>query len=88
MGKKKFSVKNNIINYEIGINNCAPCQNKENKKSNKFKSCYSKQSLIKIANAWNKENQKEKQIVITSNITKKKLWNEIQERLNSACKKE
>lgn len=88
MTQKKVLVKNNTTNYEIGINNCAPCQNKENKKNNKFKSCYSKQSLIKIVNAWNKENKKEKQIVIKSNTSKKKIWDSIQEKLNSACKKD
>ena len=44
------------INYSIDKDNCAPGTLKNNKKS-KFKTCYSKESLIKIAELWNKENK-------------------------------
>ena len=48
------------INYIIDKYNCAPCRIKDNKEETKFKSCYSKNSLIKIANMWNKNNSDQK----------------------------
>ena len=47
-------------NYIIDKYNCAPCLIKENKKNSSFKSCYSKNSLMKIANIWNKNNNDKK----------------------------
>jgi len=84
----KKSIKNNVINYIIDENNCAPCQLKENKmqKNKKFKSCYSKDSLIKIANAWNQNNSNDK--IVIENKTKKQLWDQIQKKLNLVCKKD
>ena len=76
----------NKKNYLIDEDNCAPCLIKENKSDNKFKSCYSRNSLIKIANLWNKNNS-DKQINIT-NKTRKELWIQIQKNLNMICKKD
>ena len=73
------------MTYIIDNGTCAPCKLKENKKSNKFKSCYSKDSLIKIAKLWNEENPNKKKINI--NLSREKLWNQIQDRLNEVCKK-
>ena len=67
---KKTILKNNITNYIIDKDNCAPCQLKENQKSKKFKSCYSKDSLLKIASMWNKNNSKNK--IKIENQSKKK----------------
>ena len=83
----KKTLKSNITNYIIDTNSCAPCQLKENKKNKSFKTCYSKESLVKIATLWNKENKNKKQIIIL-NKSKKSLWLQIQDRLNSACKKD
>ena len=74
------------MTYIIDNGTCAPCKLKENKKSNKFKSCYSKDSLIKIAKLWNEENPNKKKINI--NLSREKLWNQIQDRLNEVCKKD
>ena len=83
-------LKNNT-NYIIDTGNCAPCKLKEIKgnikaQKNKFKSCYSKASLVKIANYWNKENSKKRPINI--NLSREKLWSHIQDRLNEVCKKD
>jgi len=83
----KKTLKTNITNYIIDSNSCAPCKLKEKKKTKSFKTCYSKESLVKIANMWNKEN-KNKNPIIIFNKSKKSLWLQIQERLNSACKKD
>lgn len=83
----KKTLKTNITNYIIDSNSCAPCKLKEKKKTKSFKTCYSKESLVKIANMWNKEN-KNKSPIIIFNKSKKSLWLQIQERLNSACKKD
>ena len=85
MYKKKS--KNNITNFEIDNSGCAPCQLKEYKKNKSFKTCYSKDSLLKISKTWNKENGTKSPIII-DNKSKKQLWLQIQERLNSACKKD
>ena len=76
----------NITNFVIDKTNCAPCQLKENEKSKKFKSCYSNDSLVKIANIWNKNNSKNK--IKIENQSKKKLWDQIQKNLNLVCKKD
>ena len=73
-----------MTNYIIDKDNCAPCQIKNNKSSKKFKSCYSLESLIKIANIWN-ENNKDKIIIKKS---RKYLWEQIQKKLNLVCKKD
>ena len=86
---KKTTLKKNITNYIIDKNNCAPCQlkkNEENEKNKKFKSCYSKDSLLKIANMWNKNNSKNK--IKIENQSKKKIWDQIQKNLNLVCKKD
>ena len=88
MPKKKGT---NKLDYKINDGICAPCVDKNNKnnknnKKDKFKTCYSKQSLIKIAYTWNKINSKEPQIKI-QNQTKKQLWLQIQKKLNMICNK-
>jgi hypothetical protein len=74
----------NKVNYIIDKTNCAPCQLKNNK-NKQFKSCYSKDSLIKIAEIWNKNNTL-KQIKIV-NKSRQYLWEQIQQNLNFVCKK-
>jgi len=69
--------------YIIDKDGCAPCQNKKN---TKFKSCYSKDSLIKIATLWNKNNPKN--LIDIQHKSKKKLWEQIQKKLNLICKKD
>jgi hypothetical protein len=78
-------VKKNIT-YPLSKNNCAPCREKNNNNNNNIPTCYSMDSLLKIAKAWNKEN-KSKIIKITPTVSKKYLWNEIQKRLHSKCNK-
>ena len=79
-------VKKNIT-YPLSKNNCAPCREKnKNNDNNNIPTCYSMNSLLKIANAWNKAN-KSKIIKITPAVSKKYLWNEIQKRLHSKCNK-
>jgi hypothetical protein len=75
---KLFGYINNITDMD----KCAPCK----KNNNGFKSCYSKESLIKIAKELNKKNKKkdENQIQI-NNQSKQKLWDQIQKRLSSVC---
>jgi hypothetical protein len=75
----------NIIKYNINDNICAPCVKKDNNNNN-FKTCYSKESLIKIAKLWNNENKDKPQIKI-DNQTKKQLWTQIQKNLNMVCNK-
>ncbi len=73
------------FDYLIDKSNCAPCQlkKKSNNEDDRFKTCYSKESLIKIAKEWNRIN-KDKQIII-NNKDKKTLWKQIQSRLSSVC---
>ena len=52
------------ITYDIDKDICAPCQIKKNKNNKDFKTCYSKDSLIKIANIWNIENKDKKKFQI------------------------
>ena len=80
MGKK---IK---INYSIDKGNCAPCALKDNKKS-KFKTCYSKESLLKIASIWNKNNSEKDSIKIEKS-SKKQLWMSIQKKLKMICDKD
>ena len=78
-------MKKGLLNYNIDIHsNCAPCKLKDNKKD-KFKTCYSFNSLVKIAKSWN-ENNKNKKHIIIENSSKKKLWNQIKSKLNIPCK--
>jgi hypothetical protein len=74
-------------NYEIDKTNCAPCALKENKKSKKFKTCYSKESLIKIAKMWNRNNL-DKSEIKTEGKGKKNIWDQIQKKLNMVCNKD
>lgn len=56
-------------------------------KTNKKLSCFSKNSLIKIAKAYNKSIN-DKSIITTSNRTKKQLWGGIREKLSRQCSTE
>ena len=60
---------------------CAPCKKK---KKNGFKSCYSKESLIKIAKEWNKKH-KDRNPIIINNKSAEKIWEQIQQKLSSTC---
>ena len=77
--------KNKITNYHIDNDICAPCQLKENK-NKKFKSCYSKESLLKIAKTWNKNNSNNKILLSPTEQTREKLWNHIQTKFSKTCK--
>ena len=81
----KVSLKKN--NYIIDNGICAPCQLKKNK-NDKFKTCYSMESLVKIAQLWNKNNISDNDDIIILNKTKKQLWTQIQNKLNSSCKED
>ena len=70
--------KNNF-DYDIK-SNCAPCKLKNN---NRFHSCYSLESLLKIANQLNKT--KKYSFIPIKNRTHKQLWTDIQGRLNKVC---
>ena len=70
------------LNYYVDKNNCAPCSLKENK-NKKFKTCYSKKSLEKIANLWNEDNSNKIKI---KNQSKEQLWKQIQNNLKIVCK--
>jgi hypothetical protein len=79
----------NKFDYKTDNGICAPCQlnEKEKKKNNnnhKFKTCYSKESLIKIAQVWNEENPDKEKIVFLQK-SKKDIWNQIEKRLHSSC---
>jgi hypothetical protein len=76
--------KNNITNFVIDNGSCAPCQLKENEKNKSFKTCYSKDSLIKIAKLWNKHNTVENPIIIDKK-SRKQLWDQIQKKLSKSC---
>jgi len=73
-----------LFKVDKGI--CAPCALK-NKSQSKFKTCYSKESLIKIANIWNKHNSKDKKKIDTNNKTVKTLWNQIHNKFKATCNK-
>jgi len=74
------------LNYNslIDKNNCAPCRLKDKKGSKNVKTCYSKESLIKIAKAWNKEYKNQSPIIFKNKSTSQ-LWNSIQKKLNNLC---
>ena len=69
-----------LFSYINKVDKCAPCK----KKNNEFKTCYSKDSLIKIAKELNKKFKNKEQIQI-NNQSKRKLWEHIQKRLSSIC---
>lgn len=75
-------IKDKIINYIIHKEDCAPCRINKKKK---IISCYSKESLIKIANSFNNNNNSK---IIISNKSKKQIWDQIQVKLNEYCKKD
>jgi len=82
--------KKDTINFYVDKDICAPCSLKENKNKNKnktkkFKTCYSKESLIKIANVWNMNNETKINI---KNKSKENLWKDIQKSLNILCNKD
>ncbi len=90
---------NNIFSYMIDKNNCAPCRLKEiekkksdgkkskmvERKRESFKTCYSKESLIKIAKALNEHKGGGKKPIVIANRSKKSLWEQIQKRFSTAC---
>jgi hypothetical protein len=85
MGKNNFN-----INYYIDKESCAPCQlNKKNGNNKKFKSCYSLESLLNIAKAWNnhiKSNKTKSSELININTKSRiQLWKDIQNRLKNTC---
>ena len=93
IGGKKIEPLSYIKNIEK--EQCAPCALKKMSKSKKdnakkgdkedsFKTCYSKPSLIKIAELWNKENKDKINIKIKGHSSKS-LWNQIQRKLSSSC---
>jgi len=70
---------------------CAPCaedllKNKRRKNKTKIKTCFSKDSLIKIAKAFNKKNLNNK--ITIQNRPKAALWNELNRRLSKSCDNE
>jgi len=71
---------NKSFDYIIDTSKCAPCK----KKINGFKTCYSKESLIKIAKEWNKKNKSKDPIQVV-NQTSENIWEQIQHRLSSVC---
>jgi len=54
---------------------------------NKFKSCFDIETLKRIADNWNRFN-KNNQIVYRSNVSHKKLWNSINDKLKDFCSDE
>ena len=74
-------MKKKSITYDIDKGQCAPCQIKKNKDKG-FKTCYSKDSLMKIAKTWNNEN---KDNIIIKNKSKKQIWDQIQKKLSDSC---
>jgi hypothetical protein len=97
IGGKKIEPISYIKNIEK--EQCAPCALKKMKKKadkkdgihkqDSFKTCYSKLSLVKIAELWNKENKKKindsKQLIKIKGHSSKSLWNQIQRKLSSSC---
>ena len=73
-----------IFKVDSGI--CAPCAIK-NKSKAKFKTCYSKESLIKIANIWNKHNSSDTKMIDTKNKSIKVIWDQIHKKFSAKCKK-
>jgi len=71
----------------IPKNKCAPCSIKNKNKNMDWKSCYSKASLISIADAWNKENPSLKPIVYKGK-NHIQIWKQINERLYKKCKED
>ena len=72
--------------YKLDKGICAP--NVSTKGRGKgFKTCYSRESLIKIAETWNKNNP-DKPPIKTDKKTSKYIWSEIQKRLYPVCKKD
>ena len=85
MGKNNFN-----INYYIDTEQCAPCQlNKKNGNNKKFKSCYSLESLLNIAKAWNnhikKNKSKSSELININTKSRIQLWTDIQNRLKNKC---
>ena len=70
-------IKNKLYDKKI---DCAPCKLKNNKQN---KSCYSIESLIKIAKELNKT--KKYTIIKTEKRTYKQIWKDIQTRLSKVC---
>ena len=91
--EKKFKKKiKKPLSYikNIEEDKCAPCAlKKATYKNNKsFKTCYSKESLIKIAELWNKENKSKinkDQLIKIKGKSSKSLWDQIQKKLSSSC---
>jgi hypothetical protein len=79
-------MKDTDFNYTsiIDKNNCAPCRLKDKNKNKDIKTCYSKESLIKISKAWNKEFKNSIPINF-KNKSKKQLWLTIQKKMNNLC---
>lgn len=53
-------------------------------KNNKH-TCFSRNSLVKIARAWNKSNKKKEKIPVSQKISIQKIWSHINSRLNKSC---
>ena len=86
-GTKKL-IKNNppiIPGYLVDKGDCAPCQAKANKANKKFTTCYSKDSLVKISQIWNKNNSNK---IAFENKSKKAIWDQIQKNLQSSCNRD
>jgi len=69
-----------MYKFNISKSPCSPSVNKEGK----FKTCYSKESLLKIANELKKEKKINSKL---ENKTKKQLWDFIQKEFSNTCKK-
>jgi hypothetical protein len=69
-----------MYKFNISKTPCSPSVNKEGK----FKTCYSKESLLKIANELKKNSKLKLKL---ENKTKKQLWDFIQKNFSSTCKK-
>jgi hypothetical protein len=81
---KKYSSSGN---FKVTETNCAPCQNKKDARSNKvnkFKSCYSKDSLMKIGKIWNETNSTTEPIKFEKK-TRKGIWDQIEKRFHKQC---
>ncbi len=92
--KSKSSSKSNIDikkmkTYKVSSDKCAPCAAAALISKNgsiikkKSKSCYSKESLIKIADAFSRKYPDKK--IITTGKTPMQIWNEIRNRLSGVC---
>lgn len=78
---KKYNLKGGFNNIQAKSNYCSPHNNE------KAVSCFSKESLIKIANSWNKYFPNDK-IDYNNTISKSGLWNKINQRLKNECDSE